>query len=160
MRVSRTAFILGLCLPPGVFLGCWRSPTPPTPVGQSTIVPSENREEIFRHLIADPIPIEISDLQGGGDQWQGHWVHLRFRAPARIIKAILAKRFVPCPYDRVQREMTDLHDTANLFDPPWQVDPERTTFYKEDPVSNDWTHNGVNIIGVDGEVVFFFGFGT
>ena len=48
------------------------------------VSPSTNTEEIFKAVVFNPIPNEITNLQGGGYQWQGYRIHLRFAAPKHM----------------------------------------------------------------------------
>ena len=109
-------------------------------------------QEMFEHLIASPVPAEVTQLQGVGDTWQGYSLWLRFNAPDAFIRTLTENGYaaVPC-----NKEMFVLSPGYDLFDPPWN--PSVTQCY-EGQIFNDWG-NGFHTLGIDSQTdtVYFYG---
>lgn len=117
-------------------------------------------EEMFAAVIADPIPPEVTALQGVGDTWQGYQLFLRFTAPEAIRNALFAS-YEETPCEEVLPRLALPDPAYDQFAPSWTpqtvVDP---ACYTAD-VSNTWTYGGTHIILVDAATnqVYFQGIG-
>jgi hypothetical protein len=117
-------------------------------------------EEMFAAVIADPIPTEVTALQGVGDTWQGYQLFLRFTAPEAIRNALFASyEETPCEDLLLRLALPD--PAYDQFTPSWTpqtvIDPACYTA----EVSNAWTYGGSHIILVDAATnqVYFQGIG-
>jgi hypothetical protein len=105
-------------------------------------------QEMFRHLIADPIPSSVRDVQGVGDCWQGYHLFLRFTASNADIDAIIATGFQSAVWSRIETHF-QLPSGYDRFTPPWNP----KAIFKEESyearVKNSWTHDGTHFLVID-----------
>lgn len=118
-------------------------------------------ETIFEHLIAQPLKITATNLQGGGHTWQGYTVHLRFTPSKPIADVLLADGYAEVSFGEEAYKFCVPPEFASRFSPPWDVInvKQRRCFKKE--ISSGWTTAGTHRFIIDNETgtVYFYGFG-
>ena len=116
---------------------------------------TNTQEEMFAAVIANPIPPEVTELQGVGDTWQGYQLFLRFTAP-EATRMQLFEAYTPVPCDEVMPRLALPEPAYDKFAPVWTpqtvVDPACATAV----VSNEWTYIGTHTILIEAATNEFY----
>jgi hypothetical protein len=92
----------------------------------STRIVATNAYSLFAGVTAHAVvPSEVTDLQADGAVWMDMHVLCRFRAPDRVIDAIIARGYQRTNWDAVATAMHEEY-YAKSFVPPWNPDSIRT----------------------------------
>ena len=119
-------------------------------------------QQMFQHVVLDPIPASVVNLQGAGDTWQGYRLYLRFNASMADIDAIIAQGFKPATWQSISYEFT-LPADYDRFNPTWNPGTiSAKECYEMQNVNNGWTHQGTHYLVIDrgSGTVYFFGIGA
>lgn len=117
--------------------------------------------EMFEHLIQEPLPPGVRNLEGVGDTWQGYSIYLRFQASQEFIDSLIAADYRPATWTKIASKFK-LPKGYDEFEPGWKPDAiDKKECYQAD-VSNDWTGNGTHYLLIDRETgtVYFYGVGA
>ena len=132
--------------------------------GFINIQANENSPQImFKSIIADPIPEDVTDLEGASLYWQGYAAYFRFQATDKFIPQLLEnhKEF-PCGSADIKSYLKK-QDTMKGHLNFWTVDTVKNpACYKSiENYKNKATHSGGDIILLDknNNVVYFYGWG-
>lgn len=120
-------------------------------------------EEVFRYIIAKPIPAGVSNIQGCGDSWQGYQFFLRFNATNEFIDQLLAQGYQNVEWEQIKHRFDLPSKTYDVFDPKWNPDSvQDKECFKKTGVTNKWTGLGEHCLLIDREngIVYFFGLGS
>ncbi len=115
----------------------------------------------FKTLLADPIPDSVTDLQGGGDVYQGYAVSLRFKADPEDIDALVANGYTKTEWYKIE-SWSELRTEHAHFDPPWAPESiEQKECYELRGVPTAWSHQGNLFLVIDrsSNTVYFFSWG-
>ncbi len=117
---------------------------------------STSPHEAYRALIANPIPMAVADLQGGGTTWQGYSISLRFRAPSLESAGFTRPPYVQADCGRVYTALMAHPLDPSPFSPRWQIPQAGNPVCLEwSELSNDWTSLGNHsVLYLDGWVFF------
>lgn len=119
-------------------------------------------QEMFEILIAQPLPDNISDLQGVGDTEQGYSIFLRFQTGMPFIVSHLREGYKEVDCKEVLSHL-ELPKGYDRFTPSW--DPgaiEPAICYRSvNSVTNSWTQQGHHYFLVDARTltIYFHGVG-
>ncbi|MGK7905704.1 MAG: hypothetical protein AB4040_00540 [Synechococcus sp.] len=116
--------------------------------------------EMFVHLLVDPVPTGVTQLEGVGDTWQGYRIYLRFNADKTVLASILATGFEQTSCADI-KDRFDLPNGYDQFSSPWNPHTMTEAECYEADVSNDWTSSGSHSLIADPEAttVYFYGIG-
>ena len=148
IRTSFIIFILVICLS-----GC----------GDFFISPNENAPgTLFEMIIADPIPTDVTNLEGASLVWQGYEVYFRFNATEEFISKLLENHEeVLC--ESIKERLGKSESLKGYLD-FWDVDKvKHPKCYKSKGFySNKATHSGRDCILIDRDnnVVYYHGGGA
>ncbi len=111
------------------------------------VVGGNTPTEMFKAVVADPIPSEVRSLEGYGETSQGHNIYLTFIAPDKFIKKIIGV------YGFKEGSCDD-KKFSSLLAPPasyvkkmsfWDIQSAKShakvTCYLQDAGSNKWSSN-------------------
>ena len=117
---------------------------------------------MFRHVIKDPVPGSVTDLQGVGDTWQGYSLYIRFVASEADIEAVISQGFTSVAWEDIAHRYS-LPEGYDVFEPPWSPEtvPSKEC-YELSEVKNGWTHSGTHYLVIDRArgLVYFYGIGA
>lgn len=127
------------------------------------IKPNENSPEaMFREIIADPIPEDVTNLKGASLYWQGYEVYFRFNATDAFIEKLL-ENHEQVPYKSIKKNLEkskSLRDYLGF----WTVDQvkEPECYKSKESYKNKVTHSGEDWILIDrvNKVVYCHGVGS
>ncbi len=117
---------------------------------------------MFQHVVENPIPASVKNLQGVGDTWQGYRLYLRFNASKADIDAIIAQGFTPTTWTSISNQF-DLPDGYDRFTPDWDPASIATKeCYEYRGATNGWTHDGTHYLVIEraSGIVYFQGLGA
>ena len=121
-------------------------------------VTANTPDEIFRAVLLDPPPADVSGLAAGGDTWQGYRLWARFNAGGDTRDEIIRQGYEPVPCEQVLVSME-----GQSKDPLWTPhEVAAPTCLMRQQVTNGWTHLGTHYLLIDesSDVVYFFGIGA
>lgn len=125
---------------------------------------NENSPQImFKSIIADPIPQEITNLEGATLYWQGYITYFRFNATDKFTSKLLKNHNeIPCDSIDIVKYLEKNKAMENHLN-FWTIDKVKNpTCYKSiESYKNKATHSGSDVILLDKEnnVVYFSGLG-
>ena len=86
---------------------------------RGTAIPAD---QVFETLIAQPIPDEVTDLQGvRADSMQGYVAFLRFRAPSLAAAGLAGPHYRPVACQEIRPYFQLPGFIASPFSPPWSM---------------------------------------
>ncbi len=115
-------------------------------------------QEMFQHVIRNPIPPSVKNLQGIGDTWQGYSLYLRFTASDADIDSLVAGGYRPVAWEKIAFRFA-LPTGYDRFKPSWDPDAIATKeCYEADGMLNSWG-NGFHYLAIDRRTgtVYFYG---
>lgn len=123
-----------------------------TNLGSSTV---QTPEEWFKHVIADPVPVSVRNIEGRGEVWQGHNLYLKFDASQNFIFNELLKihdyKEVGCSDASIGNMTLSNEDSKSLLF--WNIEKIRTLptakCYVANGYKNKWTSEGYSQIMVN-----------
>ncbi len=110
---------------------------------------------IFQNIIMNPVPDNVTELQGVAYTWQGYTGWLRFQAPSDVIDLIIKDynsiKWEELPEKDYLLNVSCPDETPEAyFSPAWDVASIlEKECYIQNNIKNPWTHNGFNIIVID-----------
>ncbi len=117
---------------------------------------------MFQYLVADPLSITASDIQGGGHTWQGYSIYLRFRPSKPLPEILLKKGYTQTTFKDVAYRF-ELEPRFNgKFSPAWRPSDIKNPRCFVGSAKNKWTTSGEDYFIVDegSGVVYFYGNGV
>lgn len=104
-------------------------------------------KEMFEAIVDSPMPADVTELDGGGDTWQGYRIFLVFRASDAFIDRLLSKGYEPVSCSRIQKRLV-LPDDLSSLAPKWSATTVKDAKCYEGESRNKWG-TGLHSIVVD-----------
>lgn len=80
---------------------------------------SNHPQEVFERELINPIPVSVTNLQGGDFAWQGADMWLRFSTDQDTLDQILANGYVSVKCPNILNKLTFEPEDLS-FSPPWE----------------------------------------
>lgn len=108
-------------------------------------------EEMFLHIVEDPIPVEIFSVEGNGDTWQGHNIYLKIivKESTYFDKFLAIHKFkkTDCAVVDFQFELSAEQAKAM---PYWGYQSGgEYECYESNGYSNSWTSSASGYVAID-----------
>lgn len=133
-----------------------------TTASRSVVQSGNTAEEMLTAVVSPPASLQVTNLQGGGDTWQGYAIYLRFEA-ADFDDFLLEDEYEPADCEAILDGLTRMSDFQDQFSPPWMPgEVEKPGCFIKSAVANSWTNFGTHYVLVDlqGDTVYFAGIGS
>lgn len=118
--------------------------------------------EMLAAVLQEPVPANVTQLQGVGDTWQGYQLFLRFQATESDIESLLSSDYKSVDCDAIASNFRLPDPSYDRFDPPWQPQTiPANQCWTATSVSNSWTGSGTHHLLIDQQTkwIYFTGIG-
>ncbi|MDY7396456.1 hypothetical protein UMM65_14490 [Aureibaculum sp. 2210JD6-5] len=117
--------------------------------------------EIVEYIIEKPLVESISDIEGGGECWQGYSLFLKFNTAPSFIDKLLNLGYEETTWNDIEYGLTSPIDLKLDFKEGWNPEnvKNKRCFSKRD--SNEWTGGGDHyyLVDTDQNIAYFYGVG-
>lgn len=104
-------------------------------------------KQMFEAIVESPVPDDVTELDGGGDTWQGYRIYLVFRASDAFIQKMVSKDYELVSCSTLQRRL-ELSDDLDVLRDRWKAPTVKNAKCYEGESKNKWG-NGLHSIVVD-----------